>query len=93
VISRNLKSSKALLVSLFRNISTNTTSISPIRMTSVAAGLLRSLPKPKYTGEDEELPSHAQPRGPKVLGAGSLDETQVVVRVSATTLSLSKFFL
>lgn len=62
-------------------------------MTSVAAGLLRSLPKPKYTGEDEELPSHAQPRGPKVLGAGSLDETQVVVRVSATTLSLSKFFL
>ncbi|OXV06268.1 hypothetical protein Egran_05964 [Elaphomyces granulatus] len=49
-------------------------------MTSVAAGLLRSLPKPKYTGEDEELPSHAQPRGPKVLGAGSLDETQVVVR-------------
>jgi SNW domain-containing protein 1 len=62
-------------------------------MTSVAAGLLRSLPKPKYTGEDEELPSHAQPRGPKVLGAGSLDETQIVVRVSGTTLSFQIVFV
>lgn len=51
-------------------------------MTSIAAGLFKSLPKPKYTGEDEELPPHAQPRGPRVLGAGQLDETQVVVRVS-----------
>ncbi|KAJ9266034.1 hypothetical protein DTO212C5_6473 [Paecilomyces variotii] len=49
-------------------------------MTSIAAGLFKSLPKPKYTGEDEELPPHAQPRGPRVLGAGQLDETQVVVR-------------
>lgn len=51
-------------------------------MTSVAAGLFKSLPKPKYTGENEELPSHAQPRGPRVLGAGALDETQVVLKVS-----------
>ncbi|KAL1983628.1 hypothetical protein VTN96DRAFT_10127 [Rasamsonia emersonii] len=51
-------------------------------MTSVAEGLFKSLPKPKYTGEDEELPAHAQPRGPRVLGAGALDETQVVVRKS-----------
>lgn len=51
-------------------------------MTSVAAGLFNSLPKPKYTGEDEELPAHAQPRGPRVLGAGALGESQVVVRVS-----------
>lgn len=50
-------------------------------MTSVAEGLFKSLPKPKYTGEDEELPSHAQPRGPRVLGAGALDETQVVLKV------------
>ncbi|KAL1970753.1 hypothetical protein VTN77DRAFT_2587 [Rasamsonia byssochlamydoides] len=48
--------------------------------TSVAGGLFESLPKPKYTGEDEELPAHAQPRGPRVLGAGALDETQVVLR-------------
>lgn len=51
-------------------------------MTSVAEGLFKSLPKPKYTGEEEEIPQHAQPRGPKVLGPGQLDETQVVLRVS-----------
>lgn len=54
-------------------------------MTSVAAGLFNSLPKPKYTGEDEELPAHAQPRGPRVVGAGQLDETQIVVKVSRAT--------
>ena len=52
-------------------------------MTSIADGLFKSLPKPKYTGEEEELPQHAQPRGPRVVGADQLDETQVVLRVSA----------
>lgn len=49
-------------------------------MTSIAEGLFKSLPKPKYTGEGEEIPQHAQPRGPRVLGPGQLDETQVVLR-------------
>ncbi|PLN77657.1 Pre-mRNA-processing protein 45 [Aspergillus taichungensis] len=49
-------------------------------MTSIAEGLFKSLPKPKYTGEEEELPQHAQPRGPRVVGPGQLDETQVVLR-------------
>lgn len=52
-------------------------------MTSVAAGLFKSLPKPKYTGEDEELPAHAQPRGPRVVGADALKDTQVVLKVSS----------
>lgn len=51
-------------------------------MSSLASGLFKSLPKPKYTGEEEELPAHAQPRGPRVVGADQLDETQVVLRVS-----------
>lgn len=51
-------------------------------MTSISDGLFKSLPKPKYTGEEEELPQHAQPRGPRVVGADQLDETQVVLRVS-----------
>jgi SNW domain-containing protein 1 len=51
-------------------------------MTSVAAGLFKSLPKPKYTGEDEELPAHAQPRGPRIVGAGAIPENQIAVRVS-----------
>lgn len=51
-------------------------------MASIASGLFKSLPKPKYTGEEEELPQHAQPRGPRVVGADQLDETQVVLRVS-----------
>ena len=52
-----------------------------VRMTSTATSLSRALPKPKYTGENEEIPSHAQSRGPRVLGAGLLDETQVVLEV------------
>lgn len=55
---------------------------SSLIMTSLASGLFKSLPKPKYTGEEEELPQHAQPRGPRVVGADQLDETQVVLRVS-----------
>ncbi|OJI88182.1 hypothetical protein ASPTUDRAFT_51102 [Aspergillus tubingensis CBS 134.48] len=49
-------------------------------MASIAEGLFKSLPKPKYTGEEEELPQHAQPRGPRVVGPGQLDETQIVLR-------------
>ncbi|KAL2862555.1 SKIP/SNW domain-containing protein [Aspergillus lucknowensis] len=48
-------------------------------MTSIAEGLFKSLPKPKYTGEEEELPQHAQ-RGPRIVGPGQLDETQIVLR-------------
>ncbi|KAI9375942.1 Pre-mRNA-processing protein 45 [Aspergillus egyptiacus] len=48
-------------------------------MTSIAEGLFKSLPKPKYTGEEEELPQHGQ-RGPRIVGPGQLDETQVVLR-------------
>ncbi|RAL09198.1 SKIP/SNW domain-containing protein [Aspergillus homomorphus CBS 101889] len=49
-------------------------------MTSIAEGLFKSLPKPKYTGEEEELPQHAQPRGPRIVGPGQLDESQIVLR-------------
>lgn len=51
-------------------------------MTSIAASLSRALPKPKYTGEEEEIPQHAQQRGPRILGAGALDGTQIVLKVS-----------
>jgi SNW domain-containing protein 1 len=49
-------------------------------MASIAAGLAQALPKPKYTGEHEE--QKAQQRGPRIVGAGELDETQVVLKVS-----------
>lgn len=51
-------------------------------MTAVAGSLAKALPKPKYTGEYEELPAHTQSKGPRILGTGSLDETQVVLRVT-----------
>jgi len=51
-------------------------------MTSLAASLSRALPKPKYTGEEEEIPLHAQQRGPRIVGAGALDDTQIVLKVS-----------
>jgi hypothetical protein len=56
-------------------------------MTSIAAGLFKALPKPKYTGEDEDFPVHAQPRGPRVVGAGSIDESQIVLKVSPLQLA------
>lgn len=49
-------------------------------MSSTAASLRASLPAPKYTGGDEEEPSRAQQRGPRIVGAGQLDETQVVLK-------------
>src|ERR1700722_1348168 len=51
-------------------------------MTSISASLAGALPKPKYTGEEEEIPQHAQQRGPRILGAGTLDDTQIVLKVS-----------
>ncbi|KAK3350977.1 putative puff-specific nuclear protein Bx42 [Neurospora tetraspora] len=47
-------------------------------MASIAAGLSQALPKPKYSGEYEE--SKSQQRGPRIVGAGQIDETQVVLR-------------
>ncbi|KAL4886230.1 transcriptional regulator Cwf13/SkiP [Aspergillus karnatakaensis] len=47
-------------------------------MTPIAEGLFKSLPKPKYTGEEEELPQNQ--RGPRIVGPGQLDDTQIVLR-------------
>ncbi|KAK3327886.1 SKIP/SNW domain-containing protein [Cercophora scortea] len=47
-------------------------------MSSLVAGLARALPKPRHDAEfEEQMP---QQRGPRIVGAGQLDETQVVVR-------------
>ncbi|KAI1753338.1 SKIP/SNW domain-containing protein [Xylaria castorea] len=48
----------------------------------MAASLAAALPKPRYTGEDEEIPAHAQQRGPRILGPGQIDESQIVLRRS-----------
>lgn len=53
-------------------------------MTSIAAGLARALPTPKYTGEEEEIPLHAQQRGPRILGAGTLNDSQIVLKASSS---------
>ena len=73
-----------LAVTLQRNYyATTTTFLKPfsLAMTSITTSLSRTLPKPKYTGESEEIPSHAQSKGARVLGAGLLDETQMVLKV------------
>ncbi|KAI9885548.1 MAG: mRNA splicing protein [Watsoniomyces obsoletus] len=49
-------------------------------MTSIATSLSKALPKPKYTGSEESIPTYAQPKGPRVLGASSLNDTQLVVK-------------
>ncbi|KAL2760505.1 hypothetical protein ACRALDRAFT_1046330 [Sodiomyces alcalophilus JCM 7366] len=47
-----------------------------------ASSLASALPKPKYTGEDEEPPSRGLQRGPRVVGVGQIDESQIVLRRS-----------
>lgn len=49
-------------------------------MSTTAISLAKALPQPKYTGEHEELPTHTQIKGPRILSAGDLDETQVVLK-------------
>ncbi|KAK5694530.1 mRNA splicing protein [Elasticomyces elasticus] len=44
--------------------------------------LSSALPKPKYTGEDEELPTHTQQKGPRVIDARELESSQLVVKRS-----------
>ncbi|KAF4449815.1 snw protein 1 [Fusarium austroafricanum] len=51
-------------------------------MASIAGSLQAALPKPKYTGEDEEAPARAQQRGVRIVGPGQLDETQLVLKRS-----------
>ncbi|KAF4972073.1 hypothetical protein FSARC_1291 [Fusarium sarcochroum] len=51
-------------------------------MTSIAGSLQAALPKPRYTGEDEEVPARAQQRGVRIVGPGQLDETQLVLKRS-----------
>ena len=51
-------------------------------MASTATSLASALPKPKYTGEHEELPAHAQPKGVRIVGPGTLDESQIVLKRS-----------
>ena len=46
--------------------------------TSLAA----ALPKPRYTGADEDLPTHTQQVGPRVVSAQDLESTQLVVKRS-----------
>ncbi|KAK4230433.1 SKIP/SNW domain-containing protein [Podospora fimiseda] len=47
-------------------------------MASIAAGLANALPKPKYSGDEEE--QRAQQRGPRIVGAHEIDQTQIVLK-------------
>lgn len=54
---------------------------------SVAASRLSlssALPKPKYSGEDEELPNHTQQKGPRLVDARELESNQLVLKVSSS---------
>jgi len=42
------------------------------------AGLL---PKPKYLGEEEEIPTYAQTKGPRIIGAKEAEAQQLVLKV------------
>lgn len=49
-------------------------------MSSISTSLAKALPQPKYTGEYEELPTHTRSKGPRILGAEALEETQITLK-------------
>lgn len=49
-------------------------------MATVATSLAKSLPKPKYTGDSEELSGHTHSKGPVILGTGSVHDTKVLLQ-------------
>ncbi|KAL8753389.1 MAG: hypothetical protein Q9184_005435 [Pyrenodesmia sp. 2 TL-2023] len=51
-------------------------------MSSTTTSLARILPKPKYSGEHEELPAYTRSKGPRILGAESVEDTRVVLQRS-----------
>ena len=50
-------------------------------MASLANNLAQSLPKPKYSGQYEEIPTHAHPKGPRVVGRDSLIGNTLALKV------------
>lgn len=61
-------------------------------LTGSRGSLSGLLPKPKYTGEDEELPAHAQPKGPRIVGAEEIG-SQVVLKVRLGDMKLQSALL
>lgn len=55
-------------------------------VTAARASLSSALPKPRYSGEDEELPVHTQQKGPRLVDARELESNQLVVKVSCMIL-------
>lgn len=53
-------------------------------MASIAAGLARALPKPQHSSEHEE--QRTQQRGPRIVAADQIDETQIVLKVGEAAL-------
>nr|POE72965.1 pre-mrna-processing protein 45 [Quercus suber] len=51
-------------------------------LTSARTSISSSLPRPKYSGEEEELPSHVQQKGPRIVDARALDSSQLVIKRS-----------
>jgi SNW domain-containing protein 1 len=49
-------------------------------MASLAAGLARALPKPQHSSDHEE--PRTQQRGPRIVAADQIDESQIVLKVS-----------
>ena len=49
---------------------------------AAVTSLSKALPKPKYTGDEEDLPIHAQTRGPRVIGSTSAEASQIVLKRS-----------
>ncbi|KAH0541778.1 mRNA splicing protein [Glutinoglossum americanum] len=49
-------------------------------MASLATSLSKTLPKPKYAGDGDNLSSRTASLGPRVLGGSTLEEAQLVVK-------------
>lgn len=53
-------------------------------MTTIGRSLASALPQPKHSRDEEAPPLHAQTKGPKVITANDLDNSQLVLKVCRT---------
>ena len=50
-------------------------------MTTIGRSLANALPQPKYSAEDDAPPTHTHMKGPKVISANTIDDSQVLLKV------------
>ena len=60
---------------------------------STTMSFVKAIPKPKYTGDHEEVPEHVKVKGPRIVGIGSIDESGTALKVTNAAPLILQIFL